>query len=224
MLTGRHRVAWPFALLALSAQGVQAQEVLRPDLGGIGSGTGWTLVNRGATVLREGDVPVVSFDGRLGDGVAWLDGSDLGNGVIEARIRGKNVPQRSFVGIAFRGVDDQTYDAIYFRPFNFQADNELSRSHSVQYISHPVYTWAKLREEHAGVYESSLARPPDPDGFFKVRLVIEKPVIRVYLNDEAEPCLVVEELTDRTGGRIGLWMGNNSDGDFAELVIRPAGG
>jgi ssDNA-binding replication factor A large subunit len=60
-------------------------------------------------------------------------------------------------------------------------------------------------------------------GFFKARIEITKPEIRVYVNDAAEPCLVVNELSDRTGGRIGLWMGNNSDGSFAELVLRPAG-
>lgn len=224
MLTCRHSPTWALALLALFTQATQAQEILRPDLNGIGDGAGWTLVNRGATVLREGDMPVVSFDGRPGDGVAWLDGSDFGNGTIEVRIRGKNVPQRSFVGIAFRGLDDATYDAVYFRPFNFRANNELSRSHSVQYISHPEHTWSKLREERAGEYESSLPHPPDPDGFFRVRIVVQKPVIRVFLDDEAEPCLVVNELSERMGGRIGLWMGNNSDGDFAELVLRPING
>ena len=64
--------------------------------------------------------------------------------------------------------------------------------------------------------------PPDPDGFFKARIEIHKPEIRVYVNDRTEPCLVVKELSDRTGGRVGLWMGNGSDGSFAELVLKPA--
>ena len=123
---------------------LHGQEVLTPDLNGITTGQGWTLVNRAATVTIEDGRPVVSFDARVGDGAAWLDGVDFHNGTIEVRIRGKNVPQRSFVGVAFRGVDDVTYDAVYFRPFNFLADNALSRSHHVQYISHPVNTWSKL--------------------------------------------------------------------------------
>ena len=32
---------------------------------------------------------------------------------------------------------------------------------------------------------------------------------------------VVEELNDRKGGLVGLWMGNNSDGTFANLKIIP---
>jgi len=205
-------------------QRVSAQEALRPDLAGIATGEGWTVVNRGPTIGTEAGQTVVTFDARVGDGAAWLDGVELHNGTIEVLIRGKNNPGRSFVGVAFRGVDDETYDAVYFRPFNFVADNDLSLSHMVQYVSHPEYTWSRLREEHTDVYENPLANPPDPDRFFKARIEISKPEIRVYLGEETEPCLVVEELTDRTGGRVGLWMGNGSDGSFAELVIRPAGG
>ena len=74
------------------------------------------------------------------------------------------------------------------------------------------------------MYENPLPNPPNPDLFFKARIEISKPEVRVYVNDEIEPCLVVNELTDRTGGRVGLWMGNGSDGSFAELVIRRGGG
>ncbi|MFC1661955.1 hypothetical protein ACFL3S_10995 [Gemmatimonadota bacterium] len=219
--------AFPSLLLwagaVLFTEGLGAQEVYRPDLAGIAGGNGWTLHNRGVEIRTEGGEVHAVFDGRPGDGAAWLDELQLENGEIEIRIRGKNVPQRSFVGIAFRGLDDEIYDAVYFRPFNFLADNPVSRSHSVQYVSHPDHTWARLREEHTGTYENSLSNPPDPDGFFRVRIVLEKPQVRVFVNDEAEPCLVVEELTDRRGGRIGLWMGNNSDGTFADLEVRSSG-
>lgn len=201
----------------------QAQEVRTPDLNGIATGQSWEIVNRGATVAVEEGRLLVTFDGRPGDGAAWLEDVEFHNGTIEVLIRGKNAPGRSFVGIAFRGVDDKTYDAIYFRPFNFVTDNALSRSHQVQYISHPVNTWSKLRREHTDVYENEIPDPPDPNGFFRARIEIDKPTIRVFVNDAVEPCLVVHELTDRLGGRIGLWMGNNSDGSFAELVLRPAG-
>jgi hypothetical protein len=209
-------------LLAMPA-GAGAQDVVRPDLAGIAAGSGWTLVNRGATTADNGGQTIVTFDARPGSGAAWLDGFEFENGTIEISIRGKNTPGRSFVGVAFRGVDDETYDAVYFRPFNFLADNELSRSHSVQYISHPDNTWNRLREEHTDIYENALVNPPDPDEFFRARIVVSTPEVRVYVGDDTEPSLVVNELTDRTGGRIGLWMGNGSDGSFADLVIRPSG-
>ena len=199
------------------------QEILRPDLSSIVTGDGWTVVNRAATVQNEAEGVVVTFDARVGDGAAWMDGVDFSNGTIEVLIRGKNNPGRSFVGVAFRGVDDEIYDAVYFRPFNFVAEADLNRSHMVQYVSHPEHTWSRLREEHTDVFENPLPNPPNPDQFFKARIVIEKPVIRVYVGEETEPCLVVNELTDRMGGRVGLWMGNGSDGSFAELVLKPAG-
>jgi hypothetical protein len=210
-------------VLLVSASHLGAQEVIRPDLSGIPEEDGWTLFNRGASLETESDRAVVVFDARQESGGAWLDGVEFHNGTIEVLIRGKNSPGQSFVGVAFRGVDDDTYDAVYFRPFNFVADNDLNRSHMVQYISHPAYTWSRLREEHTDVYENSLPDPPDPDAFFKARIVVEKPEVRVYVGEETEPCLVVNELSDRTGGRLGLWMGNGSDGSFAELVIRPGG-
>ena len=206
-----------------NADGILCQQVIRPDVAGIAAADGWTLYNRGATTETDGERTLVTFDGRPGDGAAWIDGVDFHNGTIELLIRGKNNPGLSFVGVAFRGVDNETYDAIYFRPFNFVADNDASRSHMVQYISHPEFTWSKLREEHTDVYENPLPHPPNPDEFFRARIVIEKPRIQVFLGDETEPCLVVNELTDRVGGRIGLWMGNGSDGSFAELTFKPAG-
>ncbi|MGW8266655.1 MAG: hypothetical protein ACWGSQ_09825 [Longimicrobiales bacterium] len=212
------------ALLGVATlPGLASAQEMMPDLARIPAGEGWTVMNRAASVHEEDGRTVVSFDARLGDGGAWLEGIDFENGSIEVLVRGKNVPQRSFVGIAFRGVDDETYDAIYFRPFNFLADNALSRSHHVQYVSHPENTWSRLREDFTGVYESEIQDPPNPDGFFKARIEIEKPEIRVFVNDRTEPCLVVKELSDRTGGRVGLWMGNGSDGSFAELVLTPAG-
>jgi hypothetical protein len=212
-------------LLAAIPGGLFGQHTIVPDPADIPAEEGgWTLFNRGASVTTEGDQAVVTFDGRPGDGAAWLNGLDFRNGTIELLIRGANNPNRSFVGVAFRGADDETYDAVYFRPFNFVADNELSRSHMVQYISHPEYTWSKLREEHPGEYENPLPAPPDPDQFFRARIVVNRPRVSVYVNDDPEPCLVVNELSNREGGRIGLWMGNNSDGAFAKMVVRPEGG
>lgn len=209
------------SVTALAASnGLGAQEVLRPNLADIATGNGWTVSNRGASVEAQGDRTIITFDARQGSGAAWLNDVEFDTGTIELRIRGKNNPGRSFVGVAFRGVDDDTYDAIYFRPFNFVADNDLSRSHMVQYISHPEHPWSQLRQDHPGVYENALLNPPDPDDFFRARIVVTNREVRVYVNDDTEPSLVVTPLPNRTGGRIGLWMGNGSDGSFADLVLK----
>jgi hypothetical protein len=209
------------ALSSIPGRAMAQGAVIRPDLAGVANGDGWTLANRAATTRTEDGRVVVSLDGRQGNGAAWLDGVDFRNGTIEVLIRGKNNPGASFVGIAFRGLNDEVYDAVYFRPFNFVADNDLSRGHMVQYISHPVFTWFVLRQTQPGAYEAALANPPDPERFFRARIIISRPEIRVFVGEDPEPCLVVNELSDREGGRIGLWVGNTSDGEFAELILHP---
>ena len=42
-------------------------------------------------------------------------------GTIELDVRGRDLSSRSFLGVAFHGKDDNTYEAVYLRPFNFRA-------------------------------------------------------------------------------------------------------
>src|SRR6266480_2388283 len=122
-------------------------------------------------------------------------------------------------GVAFLGVDGTTSDAVYFRPFNFKAADPARHAHAVQYVSHPTYTWDKLRAEQPGKYEQPVSTAPDPNGWFHVRVVIAAPQVKVFVNEAKEPSLVVTQLSDRRKGRVGLWVGNNSAGDFANLTI-----
>jgi hypothetical protein len=46
--------------------------------------------------------------------------------------------------------------------------------------------------------------------------------VSVYIDDGKEPALVVEQLSDRKKGLVGIWVGNGSGGDFANLKITPA--
>ena len=72
-----------------------------------------------------------------GEGIAWLENYEFSDGTIEFNVRGENVFQKSFVGIAFHGVGETQFQAIYFRPFNFTAGDSLRKIHSVQYIAPP---------------------------------------------------------------------------------------
>lgn len=178
--------------------------------------------NRQLSSVTDAGRMALRFDERPGSGIAWWPDSKLADGTIEFDVRGKNAPQQSFVGIAFHGADETTYDVVYFRPFNFRATDALARSHAVQYISLPGYDWQKLRSEHTGEYEKAIAAPPDPDAWFHVRIVIAHPQISAFVNGSSEPSLVVKQLNERTAGWVGLWVGNGSGGDFANLKITPA--
>jgi len=179
----------------------------------------FVVFNRGVSSLGGGTTQGFRLDERPGDGVAYLRGIELGNGTIEFDVKGKDVQGQSFVGVAFHGVDGTTYEAIYFRPFNFRAEDPVRRGHAVQYISHPTYTWQKLRAERPGIFEQPVNPAPDPNAWFHVRVVVASPKVSVFVGDAKEPCLVVTRLSDRTNGLVGLWVGNNSGGDFADLKI-----
>jgi hypothetical protein len=181
--------------------------------------TSLEVFNRTATSVRDGARSGVHLSASADNGVAYLKGVELANGTIELDIRGKDVQGQSFVGVAFHGVDDTTYDAVYLRPFNFKTDDPARHSHAVQYVSHPTYPWQKLRAEHPGEYEQAVTPAPDPNGWFHVRVVVASPKVSVYVADATEPCLVVSQLSNRHKGRVGLWVGNGSDGDFANIRI-----
>jgi hypothetical protein len=175
--------------------------------------------NRKLSQFSENDKKGIRFSKNAGDGIAWLKGVEFSNGIIELDIRGKDVLQESFVGVAFHGVNNETLDAIYFRPFNFQSTDPVRKSHAVQYISNPDFTWSILREKYNGKHEKAITPAPNGNDWFHAKIVVQYPNVTVYVNGYSEPSLVIDKLNERKTGKIGLWVGNNSDGDFANLQI-----
>jgi hypothetical protein len=192
------------------------------DLSKLAGGKGLKVFNRTVSSLTDGARNGIRLSESPGDGVAYLEGIEFTDGAIELDVRGKDVQQQSFLGVAFHGVDGTTFDAIYFRPFNFKAEDPARRVRAVQYISHPTYTWNKLRTEHPGRYEQAVKPVPDPNGWFHARILVASPKVSVFVNDAQEPSLVINQLSDRKKGLVGLWVGNTSGGDFANLTIVPA--
>jgi len=153
-----------------------------------------------------------------GMGVAWLTPSNFSNGTLEFDVKGKNLLQKSFVGIAFHGVDDTTYDAIYFRPFNFQVPEAGRRGHSVQYISLPAHDWQQLRQDFPGKYENEIDPSTNPNKWFHVKVVVAYPEVSVYVNEKR--CLTISQLSTQKTGMIGYWVGYGSSGDWKNLEIK----
>src|SRR5271167_3402131 len=131
-------------------------KTIAPDLAALADRKSLTLFNRDARSLVDGARRGVRLSEAPGEGVVFLPGIEFANGTIQFDVRGKDVAQQSFVGVAFHGVDGAAYDAVYFRPFNFRSTDPVSRSHAVQYHSLPVYTWQKLRTDRPGKYEQSV--------------------------------------------------------------------
>lgn len=192
------------------------------DLAALADANRLEVFNRSASSFTEGTKRGVRLTQNAGDGVAYVQGLELANGMIEIDLRGKDLQQQSFLGVAFHGVDAQSYDAVYFRPFNFKAEEPARRVRAVQYVSHPTHTWDKLREMQPGRYEKGVNPVPDPNGWFHARIVVASPEVSVFVDGAMQPSLVVEQLSSRKKGRAGLWVGNGSAGDFADLRISVA--
>lgn len=177
-----------------------------------------TVVNREVKVGKEKGIEYIEFLLHTDEGLAWIDGIDFKTGIIELDLKGQDVYQHSFLGIAFHGRNDSTFEAIYFRPFQFRTPDTIRQKRAVQYINLPVNTWAKLRETQPGKFENSVVPAPDPNGWFHAKFIITETEARVYVNKRTDPCLTVPLLGDKSG-KIGLYTADRSGGSFANLRV-----
>jgi hypothetical protein len=131
-----------------------------------------------------------------------IEGLEFSSGVIEAEIAGTPASgsgqgARGFVGIAFRLQPDmKTYDAFYLRPTNGRAEDQERRNHATQYISHPDWTWNRMREETPSRYESYV--------------------------DQPQPVLIVNDVKSgaTAKGAIALWLGPGTVAHFRNLRVQ----
>jgi len=199
-------------LIFLLISGCSQSNEIIPDLTTTNNPELWNLQNRELVPGEE-----IYLDANEGDGLLWMKGSNFSNGKIELDIKGKDERGKSFVGLAFHGLNDSTYDVVYFRPFNFMSPER--KGHSVQYISHPEYPWYKLRAAHPEKYENPVSPVPNPDDWLHATIIVSSPTIKVFVNNSETPSLVVDQLSTRKEGWIGFWVGNGSDGSFKNLKI-----
>jgi len=145
------------------------------------------VVNRELRTSANDSINIIHLSSNESDGVAWIEGLEFSNGIIEIDTKGKDIFHPSFIGIAFHGVDEKTLDVVYFRPFNFKSRDTIHRSYAVQYASHPEYPWAVLRDQFPGQYEKSIFPAPNPNAWFHVKIVVTYPQIKVFANNIQKP-------------------------------------
>jgi hypothetical protein len=213
------------SLLVAGPQAVAQDKTVVPDLKALADGKGGTIPAEATLKWVENakGKSALRIQSKTDDTVIVLDRIEFTNGVVEFDALGQSSPpQSNFLGFAFRHVDAKTHDAVYFRPFNFRAAELERKAHAVQYVSHPTYRWEALRNDKPSQYEKPIVPAPDGDVWFHVRIVVEKPRVSVYVNNSKGPSLVVDELNDRKGGRVGLWVGPGEGGYIANLKITPS--
>jgi len=189
-----------------------------------------TVTDAKAWKVSDATAETMEVDGRrairltvAGDwvGLALPLGWTFETGTVEVDLKGKNLKQRSFLGVAFNVVDEKTFEAIYFRPFNFKAEEPFGKR-SVQYIALPENTWEKLRTNTPGQFENSVNPVPDPDGWFHARIEVTDSQVRVFVNGATEASLTVGRLARGGDNRgVGLFV-STVEGIYANLKVTPA--
>ena len=217
-----------FAILAGCAKSLNQNEsepsadplTIKPDLMALPDGGTWTgSIDKASLVEKDGKAAIEINE--VGVNLIWLDGFEFTEGEIEFDAKGKSEPaQNGFVGIAFWVENEVVHDAVYFRPFNFRAEDARRKLHAVQYISSPLWPWQRLREEFPGKYEKPIEPAPDGDEWFHARIVVKDGQIKVFVNGADEPSLAVASLNDKGIGSVGLWC--YGYGVIANLEITPS--
>jgi hypothetical protein len=150
------------------------------------------------------------------------------NGIIEVKVLSRLLPtaqkdNRGFIGLAFHIKDDNSkFEAIYIRPTNGRADDQVRRNHTVQYFSYPDFPYSRLRKENPEQYESYADMGLNE--WVKLRIDVNGDKAKLYINDGKFPALIVNDLklkTDEPGG-IGLWVDVGTEGFFRDLRVLPA--
>lgn len=174
-------------------------------------------VNRPVAALTAGGG--VRVAAAPGIGLIWIGGTDFASGTIDVDVCGRDVASESFVGIAFHRQDDQTYEAVYLRPFNFRSWWSDRRQHAVQYVAMPTDDYARLRARSPGEFESSVDPSVIPGRWNRLRLVVRNGRVQAFVGDAPVAALDVRELQSVRQGQVGLYVDNGSDGVFANLRI-----
>jgi hypothetical protein len=202
------------------------QKPIQPDLSKIEDGRTWSAINLKSNAIAENGKSVLQLSPLGGNkkgsnvGIALVEGLEFAEGIIDIDLKGQGKMHASFLGVAFSVADGKTFEAVYFRPFNFMSDDKEFRARAVQYVSWPDHTWESLRKAKPGVFESAVNPVPDPAGWFHARIEVGKKKVSVFVNDAKEACLVVDRLGNPGKGKVGLWV-DSQEGSFGNLKILP---
>ena len=168
------------------------------------------------TALQGADIPTF---------VRLKNTENFSNGTIEVMVLSRLLPTadvnaRGFIGLAFRiNKDNSRFESMYIRPTNGRADDQLRRNHSTQYFSYPDYKFDRLRKEAEGKYESYADMGLNE--WIKMKIVVQHAQAKLYLNDNPQPVLIVNDLKlgAANSGAIGLFVDSGTDAFFRDIKV-----
>ncbi len=178
---------------------------------------------KGHDVVRVEKDPRVKADDE--PTFARVRGIAFSSGTIEVKVLSRllsNAPAhaRGFIGLAFR-IDETNskFEAIYIRPTNGRAQEQLRRNRSIQYFSFPDYKFDRTRRESPGVYESYADMGLDE--WITLRIEVRGRQAKLFLNENPQPSLIVNDLKHGAAARggVGLWVDVGTEGFFRDLKV-----
>jgi hypothetical protein len=198
------------------------------------------LTSTDRLLVRTTSAQVVTFEGVRAiqatqasggaEGLILVQGLTFGDGVLELDVAGRPGAEasdaaRGFVGVAFRvqpgenAAAPPSYDAFYLRPTNGRAVEQERRNHATQYISHPEWTWSRLRRESPSRYEAYVDL--EPDRWTRLRIEVSADTARLFVHGQTQPTLIVTDLKTgpRATGGVGLWVGPGTVAHFRDLRV-----
>ncbi|MFV5690728.1 hypothetical protein ACM55K_01745 [Flavobacterium sp. LT1R49] len=221
------------SILILQITGVFAQKFTWENKEFEAVNTKVAIVNMdGVQVLKvERDLVAFPFDEKnievSTDGPTYVKLTDVAieNGTIEVKMLSRimeNSPfhaARGFIGVAYRvDQENKNFDAIYLRPSNGRADDQLRRNHTVQYFSYPGNTFSRLRKEANGLYETYA--DIGLNEWIDVRIEFQNEKAFLYINNQKSPSFIVTKMLGTSNkGSIALWVEIGTIGYFKDLKV-----
>jgi hypothetical protein len=158
--------------------------------------------------------------------MAWLP-VDFNDGTIEvevASVLALDAPEfaRGFIGVAFRIDERGRFESIYLRPTNSNAEDQVRRNHSVQYVAYPEYRFDRLRAESPEKYETSA--DIGLNRWIHMRIDVRGQQARLYLDGNPRPAFIVSDMKfgpNQRGG-VGVWLESGTIANFRNLKITHA--
>ncbi|SMP20664.1 hypothetical protein SAMN06265346_106221 [Flavobacterium hercynium] len=155
-----------------------------------------------------------------------INNIEFSEGVIEVKVLSKilrSAPShaRGFIGIAFHiNQDNSKFEAIYLRPANAMAEDQLRRNRSTQYFAYPDFKFTDSRKTAPGVYESY--EDMELNKWIVIKIAVKGKQAKLYIDGRKQPSLIVNDLKLGYGakGAIGLFVDIGTEGFFKDLIIQ----
>jgi hypothetical protein len=155
--------------------------------------------------------------------MAWLP-VDFSDGTIEVEVASVLAPDapefaRGFIGLAFRIDERGHFESIYLRPTNSNAEDQVRRNHSVQYVAYPEYRFDRLRSESPEKYETSA--DIGLNRWIHMKIDVRGQQARLYLDRKPRPAFIVSDMKfgEKQRGGVGVWLESGTIAYFRNLKI-----